>query len=171
MIRGKNMKKSLIIVGMVFLLIFVCLSGCNDPGIDIDDDEWPEFEPLNHIQIGDSVKVNGINYTFENAYTAVRIYDDYKYFTIVINCTNEGDFLGCFDETGSVQVIIYKMEDGTKCDVSRNAESIAYVSLSPGESKRSHIYLSEDWCDIDFSKIAEVYLTIAGCVDRVLDIK
>ena len=164
------MKKSLIIVGMVFLLIFVCLSGCNDPGTDTHNGELPEFEPINHIQIGDTVNMDGIDYTFERVYTAVRFYDEFEIFSIEINCTNVGDFLGSFDESGYVRAIKYKMENGTKYDAPLSTNSTASFTLSPGENKKSYIRCSEDELKIDYSKIAEVYLLIDG-VDRALDIK
>jgi hypothetical protein len=164
------MKKNLIIVGMVFLLIFVLLSGCGEESTDIDNGEWPEFEPINHIQIGDTVNMDGIDYTFERVYTGVRFIDEFKIFTIQINCTNVGSFIGSFDESGYVRAIKYKMEDGTKYDAPLSTNSTASFTLSPGENKKSYIYLSEDELKIDYSKIAEVYLIIGG-IDRVLDIK
>lgn len=165
------MKKNLAIIGMVFLLIFVVLSGCDEPDNNIDNGELPEFEPINHIQIGDTVNLDGIDYTFERVYTSVRFYDDFKIFTIEINATNVGSITGSFVETGSVTAVIYKMEDGTKHDAPSSTNSTVSFTLNPGENIKSYIYCSEDELKIDYSKIAEVYLLIGGILDRALDIK
>ena len=136
------MKKNLIIIGMIFILIFVGLSGCYEPDNDNNNNgELPDIhdrEPINHIKIGDSVIVDDINYTFERVYTAVRFIDDFKIFTIEINGTN----IGNLDRSGSVTAYIYKMEDGTKYDAPLSTNSTAGFTLGPWENKKSYIYCS-----------------------------
>ena len=163
------MKKILIIVGIFFLLIFVCLCGCNDPGRDNNNGvlpDWHDYEPTNYLYLGDSITVNSIHYTFTRAYTAVRFYDRFEIFTLEINGTNtEG-----FSTNRYITAVIYKTEDGAKYDAVFSGNSTANFNLGPYESKKSYITCPEDELDIDFSKITEVYMTIDGAVDLILNV-
>jgi hypothetical protein len=162
------MERNLIIFGTIFIVICVCLMGCNGHVRDDDNGDLPDIDypdPVNHIKIGDSVIVDDINYTFERVYNGVRFHDDFKIFTIEINGTN----IGSLYRNGYVRAIKYKMVDGTKHDAPPSTNSTASFTLSPWESKKSYIYCIEDELAIDYSQIAEVYLDIGG-IDRALDI-
>ena len=115
---------------MVFLFIFVGLSGCNNPDTDIDNGELPDIldvDPLLILDIQESTIKNNIKFTFERAYIALRFHDDFKIFTIEINGTN----IENIDIKGSFTAFIYKMEDGTNYNASFSTNSTAIFTLSP----------------------------------------
>ena len=164
------MKKQPIVVGIAILLIVVALMGCNSTTPDNDNNgelpDMDESEPSLHLFIGDSTIFNYINFTFVNAYTAVRFIDEFEIFTIEINATNTESF----GTSGYVTAIYYKMYDGTKYDATYSTDPTAFFTLGPWESKISFIRCSEDEIDIDYSQIAQVYLSISGKVDLVLHV-
>ncbi len=161
------MKRYLNVFGMIILLIFIGLSGCLDEEInDNNDDSDGNGSTLHYLNIGDSIIVGNINYTFVKAYPVVRISDGFSFFTVEI----DGKNIGSIDVRSYVTASLYEMENGNKYDSPLSINSTASFILSPGESKQSFFSCSEDDLNIDFSQIAKVYIAIDTTANIVLNV-
>ena len=158
---------------MVFVLIFVGFSGCNNyvPDENNNNDESEDSDNNTNktsfnISLGDSIIVDNVNFTFLRAYWAIRMSDGFKIYTIELSAKNIGSVV----INKHVKLTKFENQKGDTFEPTPSMNTTSSFYIKPGETQMGSIDNSEDSFDVNFLPITKVYFTIDGNVDVVLNV-
>jgi len=148
-----NMNKHLMVLGITVLLICVGLSGCNETS-DTNDIE----EGIAEYNIGESVIVENIKYTFLSAYWE-ESGGSYRYKLEI-----KGQNICNIKQTSYIDIKWYEMENGFRYEPII-PYGYTFFSINPGKEETTTIGCPEDsqfisGIDRDFLPVAKIHLEI-----------
>jgi len=146
------MKKTLISILFVVLLIIAFFSGCTE---ESQTDNSSTEQSRSSFNIGDSLTVEELEYTFLSAKWVNRSPRPYWGYQIKIKCKNEGST----QSSSTILSTLYITENGDEIEPKSNDGHVTGFTIKPGSESTITIECKDSTLDRDLP-IEEVYITI-----------